>query len=216
MGARPIVAEGEAASADDGLLSLDPGDRRRAGAGDHQPAIGAGMSADACGHSIVRRPHEAQVRKRLDDPRRIARVLDSGEPESDRDPRPVGAGEPGLGHHLADDSAQDGDRSGKVDMDIRRRPARLDELFAIGVAQPRAAAGGAAVDADGKRRAGHAAFARTSTMAAAAALSAFAASAGTSRLALDAGGVCPGVAGRCTNTAGVARPVARRYCNAPK
>ena len=87
MGAGPVVAEREAASADDGFLALDPGDRRRAGAGDHQAAVGPGMGADACGHGVVRRAHEAKARKRLDDPRRVARILDPGEPEADRDPR---------------------------------------------------------------------------------------------------------------------------------
>ena len=68
-------------------------------------------------------------------------VLDSGEPESDRDPRPVGARETGLVHDLADDRAQDGDCGGEIDMDICRRAACLDERVAVGVAQPRAAAG---------------------------------------------------------------------------
>ena len=105
---------------------------------------------------------------------------------------------------------EDRDRGGEIDMDVRRRPARLRQRLAVGVAQPRAAAGGAAVDAKVERRGGHAAFARTSTSAAAAALSAFAAFAAVSRFALAAGGFCPGVAGRWTNTAGVARPLSRR------
>ena len=193
MGARPVVAEGETAAANDGFLSPDPGDRRRAGAGDHKPAVGAGVGADAGGHSVVRRPHEAKARKRLDDPRRVARVLDPREPEADRQSRPVGARRARLLHDLADDRAQYRDRCGKIDMDIRRRPACIHQRLAVGVAQPRTAAGGAAVDAEVERRAGHPAFVRASTKAAAAALSAFAASAAVSRVALAAGGVCPGV-----------------------
>jgi hypothetical protein len=54
------------------------------------------------------------------------------------------------------------------------------------------------------------------TMVVAAILSAFAASAAVSRLALAAGAVCRGVAGRCTKTAGVALRLSRRYCSAPK
>ena len=64
MGARPVVAEHEASSADDGFRSPNPGDRCGAGAGDHQPAVGVRMGADARGHRVVRRPHEAQANRR--------------------------------------------------------------------------------------------------------------------------------------------------------
>ena len=92
-------------------------------------------------------------------------------------------------------------------------PARLGERLAVGVAQPRAAAGRAAVDAERRaaRRSCRLRLERRSSPSPPL-CSAFAASADASRLALAARRVCRGVAGRCTKTAGVALRLSRRYC----
>ena len=155
MGGGAVVAEREAASADDGFAAGDPGDRNRAGAGVHEPPVRAGMRADAGGCRVVRRARDSVARKRRDDPRFVARVAEARKAETDRDPRPIGGCNAGLAQDLIDDAAHDGDRSGEIDVDIRRRAARLGERFSLGVAQTRAAARGAAVDAEIKRRAAH-------------------------------------------------------------
>ena len=125
MGGGPIVAEREAASSDDRFPAGDADDRDRAGTGVHQPAVRAGMGADAGGRCVVCRAHQPIARKRLDDPRLVARVAEAGKPEADRDARVVGAIEPRLAQNFVDDAAQHGDGGGEIDVDIRRRAARL-------------------------------------------------------------------------------------------
>ena len=202
------------------MVSVAPnaGDRRRAGAGDDEPAVRARMRADAGGGGVVRRAHEPKARKSRRDSRLVAPVLESGEPEADRDSPPIGVAEPGLSQNLVDDRAHSRDRRGKIDMNIGRRAARLRKQLSVGVAQSRPAAGGAAIDSDRERRAGHAAALSSvrSTIAAAAARSASAALVGVSRFALAPGGACSGVTGKCTKTAGIADLFSLRYCKAPK
>ena len=69
-----------------------------------------------------------------------------------------------------------------------------------------------------ERRAGHAASPASvrSIIAAAAARSASAASVGVSRFALAPCGVCSGVTGKCTNTAGIARPLVAEILQGPE
>ena len=218
MGARSVVAEREAASANDGFRGPNARDRRRAGAGDHQPAVRAGVRADAGGGRVVRRAYEAKAGKSRRHPRLVASLLEPRKPESDCDRPPVAVAEPRLSESLVDDRAHGRDRGGKIDMNVRRCADRLGKRSSVGVAQPRAAAGRAAVDSEKERRAGHAAspsFDRSS-IAAAAARSASAASVGVSRFALAPGGACSGVTGRCTKTAGIADRLSLRYCKAPK
>ena len=131
---------------------------------------------------------------------------------------PIAVGEPGLSQSLVDDRAHSRDRGGKIDMNVRRRANRLGQRSSVGVAQPRAAAGRAAVDAEKERRAGHAAAPafNSSRIAAAAARSASEASVGVSRFSFAPRGACSGVTGRCTKTAGIADRFSLRYCKAPK
>ena len=218
MRARAVIAEREAASADDGFLALNACDRRRAGPGDHQAAVRAGVRADAGGGRVVRRAHKPKAGKSRRHSRLVAPLLEPGKPEADRNRFPMNIGEPGLSQGLVDDRSHGRDCGGEIDMNVRRCAARLGERSSVGVAQPRAAAGGAAVDSEKKRRAGHAAspsFGR-SRIAAAAARSASAAWAGISRFALAPGGACSGVTGRCTKTAGIGDLLSLRYCKAPK
>ena len=218
MRARSVVAERESASANDGFLALNARDRRRAGAGDHQPAVRAGVRADASGGRVVRRAHKPKAGKSRGHSRLVASLLEAGKPESHCDRPPIAFAEPGLSQNLVDGRAHSRDRGGKIDMNVRRRANRLGKRSSVGVAQPRAAAGRAAVDAEKERRAGHAAALafNSSRIAAAAARSAFAASVGVSRFAFAPRGDCSGVTGRCTKTAGIADRFSLRYCKAPK
>ena len=218
MGARSVVAERKAASANDRFFSLNARDRRRAGAGDHQPAVRAGVRADAGGGRVVRRAHEPKAGKGRRHPRLVASLLEAGKPESHCDPLPIAVAEPGLSQSLVDDRAHGRDRGGEIDMNVRRCADRLGKRSSVSVAQPRAAAGRAAVDSEKERRAGHAAAPafNSSRIAFAAARSASAASVGVSRFAFAPGGACSGVTGRCTKTAGIADRLSLRYCKAPK
>src|SRR3984885_2617474 len=218
MGARSVIAEREPAPANDGLLALNARDRRRTGAGDHQPAITAGVRADTGGCGVVRRAHKPKAGKSRGHSRLVASLLESGEPETHCDRPPIVVSEPGLSQSLVDNRAHSRDRGGEIDMNVRRRAVRLGKRSSVGVAQPRAAAGRAAIDSEKERRAGHAtspSFDRSS-IAATAARSASAAWAGVSRLAFAPDGACSGVTGRCTKTAGIADLLSLRYCKAPK
>jgi hypothetical protein len=126
--------------------------------------------------------------------------------------------ESGFRENLIDRRAHSRDGRGKIDMNIRRRAARLGQQLSIRVAQSRAAMGGAAIDSESERRACHAAAPASdrSSITLAATRSAFAASAGVSRLSLAPCGDCSGVTGKCTKTAGIANFLSRRYCRAPK
>ena len=217
MGARAVVAEREAASADDGFPSANARDRRRAGPGDHEPAVRAGMGADASGHGVIRGADKPVARKRVHDRRRVARLLDSREPEANRDSRLISARKPRIVHDVADDRAQDGDRGGAIDMDIRRRPARLRERPALGVPQPRPASGRAAVDPDIERPADRPIVAQSSTIAAAAALERLGrVHRRERRNARRSRASARGVAGRWTKTARIGRPSPLRCRSAPK
>ena len=105
----------------------------------------------------------------------------------------------------------------EIDVYIRRSAGRLREQLALGVAQSGPGTGGAAIDAK-IEGAPHAALTdfHGPTIAAAATRSASAALAGVIRFALAPGVVCPGVAGKCTKTAGIAKPWLARYWSAPK
>ena len=155
MGARAVVAEREAAPADDGLLAADPRDRGRAGAGDDEPPVRPGVSADAGGRRVVRRAYERVAGKGLAYSRRVGRVVQSGEAEADGDARVVAGVEPRLIANLGDEAAHDLDGGGEIDMDVGRRADRLAQGRSPGVPQPRAAARRAAVDADEGDRANH-------------------------------------------------------------
>jgi hypothetical protein len=157
VGARSVVAERESASADDGFVALNAGDRRRPGAGDDEPAVRAGMGADAGGGGVVRCAYEPKARKSRRHSRLVALLLEPRKPESHCDPPPIAVAESGLSQSLVDDRAHSRDRSGKIDMNVRRRADRLGQRSSVGVPQPRAAAGRAAVDSEKARRAGHAA-----------------------------------------------------------
>ena len=141
------------------------------------------MGADAGGGGVVRRAHEAKARKSRGHSRGVARLFEPGDPEADRDRPRINVAEASLCQHLVDNRAQGGDRGGEIDMDVRRGPARLHEQLSLGVAQPRPAAGGAAINSEIERPAAHAASpcSDRSTIAAAAARSASAALAGVSR-----------------------------------
>lgn len=170
------------------------------------------------GGGVVRRAHEPKAGKIRGDSCLVAPVLEPGEPETDRDRPPMNVAEPGLSQNLVDERAQAGDRGGEIDMNIRRSAAGLGQHFSISIAQPRAAARGAAIDPEIERRVGHAASPSSvrSISAAAAARSASAAAVGVSRLSLAPCGVCSGVTGKCTKTAGIADFLSRRYCKAAK
>ena len=135
----PSSPSAKSAPADDRLLAPNPGDRGRAGAGDDQPAVRAGVGADAGGGRIVRRAHQAKAGKGGRYSRRVAFFLEPGEPEADRDQPPIGVLKSGLRQKLVDDRPQRGDGAGKINMDVRRGAARLRERFSVRVAQSRAA-----------------------------------------------------------------------------
>ena len=104
-------------------------DRRRAGAGDHQPAVRAGVRADAGGGRVVRRAHEPKAGKSRRHSRLVASLLEPGEPETDRDRSPMNVAEPGLSQSLIDDRAHSRDRGGEIDMNVRRCAVRLGKRF---------------------------------------------------------------------------------------
>ena len=156
--ARTVVAKGKAASADDGLLAADPRDRRRTGAGDDKPAVCAGVSADAGGRRVVRRADERVARKGRADFRGVAGVVQSGETEADGDARILVGVEPRPVADLDDQAAHDLDGRGEIDMDVGGGADRFRERRAVGVAQPRATARRAPIDADEGDRASHVAL----------------------------------------------------------
>ena len=122
-------------------------DRRRAGAGDDEFAIRAGVGADAGNRSVVHCAHEAKIRKSGRDSRGVIRVLEPRKPEAHGDRSGVGFAEPGLSQNLLDDRPHGRDRSCEIDMDIGRRADRFRQQLSIRVAQSRPRTGGAAVDA---------------------------------------------------------------------
>ena len=73
------------------MVSLAPNarDRRRAGAGDHQAAVRAGMRADAGGRRVVRRAHEPKAGKSRRHSRLVAALLEPGEPETSASRSPL-------------------------------------------------------------------------------------------------------------------------------
>ena len=202
------------------IVSLAP---TRAIAAEPVPAITSPPSAPACApmQAVVasfaahtsRKPGKAAATRVWSLP-----CLNPASPKPSRDRSPINVAEPGLSQNLVDGGAHSSDRRGKIDMNVRRRAARLCKRFSIRVAQSRAAMGGAAVDAEIERRAGHAASPSSvrSIIAAAAARSASAAWFGVSRLSLAPCGDCSGVTGKCTKTAGIADLFSLRYCKAPK
>ena len=193
-------------------------DRRRAGAGDHQPAVRAGVRADAGGGRVVRRAHEPKAGKSRRHSRLVASLLEPGEPETHCDRPPIDVAEPGLSQSLVDDRAHSRDRGGKIDMNVRRRAVRLGKRSSVGVAQPRAAVGRAAIDSEKERRAGHAAspsFDRSS-IAVAAARSASAASAGVSRFAFAPGGDLLGRHWQMHKDGGDRRPLVAKILQGPE
>ena len=119
MRARPVVAEGETAPADDGLLVPNASNRRRAGAGDYEFAIRARMGPDAGGGRIVSGPdaQEPGNAPRLA-PGRSAFKLASPRPDSDR--TAVGLIEPGACQGCIDKRSQGGRRGIEIDMNIGR------------------------------------------------------------------------------------------------
>ena len=63
VGSRPVVAEREAATADNRLPPIDPYDRCRAGSGNDEAALGPGMSADARGRRVIGGPGQRKMAK---------------------------------------------------------------------------------------------------------------------------------------------------------
>ena len=141
MRAGSVVAEREPAPANDGFLTLNACDRRRAGAGDHQPAVRAGVGADAGGGGVVRRAHQPKAGKSGGHPRLVASLLEPGEPEPYRNRSPMKVGQPGVSQGLIDDRAHGCDRGGEIDVNVRRRAVRLGKRSSFRVAQPRTQAG---------------------------------------------------------------------------
>ena len=131
---RPVVAQREAASADDRLVTCDASDRDCARSGVDQAAVGAGMGADAGRGQVIRRAQEAKPRKRRDDWRFIARVAEACEAEADRDLPPSGLGKLSLREQFVDEPAHHRNRSGEIDMNVRRCAIRLGKRSSVGVA----------------------------------------------------------------------------------
>ena len=147
-GARSVVAEQEAAPADDSCDAGDAGDARRARAGDDQSAVARAIRADAGGHGVIGHLDSRPAGKRGGDARGVLSAGQARQTDAERHFAAARGAEPGLGDHRRDEFANDAEAGLEIHVNIGRRPCVLSEFATRRGAHPRPATGGAAVYAD--------------------------------------------------------------------
>ena len=143
---RAVVAEQEAAPADDGGPPVDERQSGAAGAGDHESAVGAAVSAEAGRDGVVGDPHRRETVERRRHVGRDGERRHAGETQAEAQASAgIGGKAPSL--ESGGDAAPDGrERAGEVEIHVGAAACGLGHEPTGGVAQSRPAGRASAVD----------------------------------------------------------------------